>query len=1039
MWDKWNYIPFGWRNAKRQTSNFERQTAMRTEYAADRGSFGVGRLAFSVGVKPRAAPVARSCAMNEHIQTTLRFVGDWPWWAGCGAALLLGGVAWFLYRRDALPQSGGCARCCRRCRALAVMMIVLMLSGPVLHHRKVIGQLSRLLLFVDGSTSMELTDPSMDLGRKILIAATARPARRGCRARWICRTPARRSPTRRPPRSAARSDAGIDTAEWNELVNEFAAEAERSARACSRKAAVRRTRRCVSRERIARAARRISRSARSKQIDDAHPRGRRISQATRRRCGPLAARDRGRVSTQDNRPNWPARRLAAESRAGEVRRAAALAAAPGAAARRRRAATARAARGNLRRAASVASTVGRAERLWQPTARDSALPRTAKTDGETSPISPRALKTGAAGRRRGSAARSCFSATASTTTASRRSKWREMLGGAADARLHRRLRQPDAPARSRGRQGRKRRTRSSSRIACAGRSAEGRHARGQPFTLSDEGRREGAVGAAASSPRASNVRRGPVRFSGRSEIVEGAARRRRRERVAESRRSARTEGRASRRHRRRQRSPPTTTAALRVRAVTQKRKHPAPRWPPALGDALPAQPLRARRAVGGQRRHRRHDRGRGGLCARRQARHIPDRSGAARRLRPHHLRRSPRAAVEGRGAAVAPRFRRRSAAARSSSSTARAGASRNTRTRRSVRSFPSNGKRAGLRDGIARLMLTERAASRSRRSLLAPDRAQNADCGHPCSRRTGCPAPRPLPGAETLVEAEVSGQRLPAWSIAPSARARCFTRPSTTPGAGATKSPTSITSSTGIRSRTGSPSCLSRCATNSSRSTPARSPTSPATPRISACACAMARASRSRTPPSMRCSIATANASRPSASHADENAGGLYRGKTAALEPGDYEVGVESAAIQTRDAKARTQFKVEPRETGELTMLNLNEDLLRQMSAASGGQYSARGKHRPTRRLPRPAQPGQGDRERHRPVAKLLVVHSADRVADDRVDRAQTGRDAVRLISDAQGQRVAFTRMKRCVAPFMFTMSRISTVFVPGVALSPPT
>ena len=71
----------------------------------------------------------------------------------------------------------------------------------------------------------------------------------------------------------------------------------------------------------------------------------------------------------------------------------------------------------------------------------------------------------------------------------------------------------------------------------------------------------------------------------------------------------------------------------------------------------------------------------------------------------------------------------------------------------------------------------------------------------------------------------------------------------------------------------------------------------------------------------------------------DENGGGLYRGKSAALEPGDYEVSIESAAIQSRDAQARTRFKVEARETGEMTMLNLNEDLLRQMSAASGGQY----------------------------------------------------------------------------------------------------
>ena len=71
----------------------------------------------------------------------------------------------------------------------------------------------------------------------------------------------------------------------------------------------------------------------------------------------------------------------------------------------------------------------------------------------------------------------------------------------------------------------------------------------------------------------------------------------------------------------------------------------------------------------------------------------------------------------------------------------------------------------------------------------------------------------------------------------------------------------------------------------------------------------------------------------------DENSGGLFRGKTAGLEPGNYEVAVQSVAIAERDAKARTDFKVEPRATGELTQLNLNEDLLRQMSAAGGGEY----------------------------------------------------------------------------------------------------
>ena len=67
--------------------------------------------------------------------------------------------------------------------------------------------------------------------------------------------------------------------------------------------------------------------------------------------------------------------------------------------------------------------------------------------------------------------------------------------------------------------------------------------------------------------------------------------------------------------------------------------------------------------------------------------------------------------------------------------------------------------------------------------------------------------------------------------------------------------------------------------------------------------------------------------------------GGLFRGKSAALEPGEYEMGVESAVVPEGQLKARTQFKVAARESGERTLLSINEDVLRQISAASGGSY----------------------------------------------------------------------------------------------------
>ncbi|MCE9610084.1 MAG: hypothetical protein K8R23_07730 [Chthoniobacter sp.] len=106
---------------------------------------------------------------SENVTTTLRWIGDWPWWVGLTLAAVLAITAWVLYRRD----TGGMRPAFRillpLLRALAIFLIVVLLAGPVLHHRKVIGELARLVVLVDGSESMQLADPGMDSGRKIQI------------------------------------------------------------------------------------------------------------------------------------------------------------------------------------------------------------------------------------------------------------------------------------------------------------------------------------------------------------------------------------------------------------------------------------------------------------------------------------------------------------------------------------------------------------------------------------------------------------------------------------------------------------------------------------------------------------------------------------------------------------------------------------------------------------------------------------------------------------------------------------------------------
>ncbi|MHC4742539.1 MAG: PA14 domain-containing protein [Planctomycetota bacterium] len=103
--------------------------------------------------------------------TSLKFVGDWSLYIGVPVALLAGAVTWLLYRRESRQRNDLYSWLLPAIRTLAIMMLILMLTGPVLHHRWVVGQLARILVFVDASQSMGVTDDAMTPARKILAAA----------------------------------------------------------------------------------------------------------------------------------------------------------------------------------------------------------------------------------------------------------------------------------------------------------------------------------------------------------------------------------------------------------------------------------------------------------------------------------------------------------------------------------------------------------------------------------------------------------------------------------------------------------------------------------------------------------------------------------------------------------------------------------------------------------------------------------------------------------------------------------------------------
>lgn len=160
--------------------------------------------------------------MTERVFTTLRFTGDWPWWAGvAGALALAGGVLW-LYRPDVRSTARWLRWTLPALRAAAVAMIVLMLSGPVLHHRKVIGELSRLLLLVDESKSMDLRDSSMEIGRKLRILQELRMIAPDAVKMELPRAGEALSNATALGQKAGVS-LNVETSEWNRLLTDFAA------------------------------------------------------------------------------------------------------------------------------------------------------------------------------------------------------------------------------------------------------------------------------------------------------------------------------------------------------------------------------------------------------------------------------------------------------------------------------------------------------------------------------------------------------------------------------------------------------------------------------------------------------------------------------------------------------------------------------------------------------------------------------------------------------------------------------------------------
>ncbi len=122
-----------------------------------------------IGALPIAALLAWLLP-GEAGDVRLRFLGDLPLFGGMWLALVLAGGALFLYRRESSAQAGRLGWAMAAARALVVLLIVLMLTGPELNLRRRIEQRGKVLVFLDGSASMGATDEQMPASSKVLIA-----------------------------------------------------------------------------------------------------------------------------------------------------------------------------------------------------------------------------------------------------------------------------------------------------------------------------------------------------------------------------------------------------------------------------------------------------------------------------------------------------------------------------------------------------------------------------------------------------------------------------------------------------------------------------------------------------------------------------------------------------------------------------------------------------------------------------------------------------------------------------------------------------
>lgn len=864
---------------------------------------------------------------NEQVQTTLRFVGDWPWWAGVGGAALLGVAAWALYRRDVGRVAWWTRALLPSLRAVAVAMIVLMLSGPVLHHRKVIGQLSKLLLFVDSSRSMQLSDSSMPTGRKITLLQ-----RMGLLPADIVKMDLPRASEALGEAQAAADKAKASTSSeesaFRQIVSDLSAKIGSA------------------RELIA---------ASGAPADQLQRFGRELYDPAKEIAGRefKQINDRTRAAQDLSKLSETAQRWQDELSAAFEKFAAQQLSAEGSALR-----SAIQKFDTMPRAQRVQSILmeggpqpllaklaethdvqllaldsSEAKKVWQPTAKNSALPSALpKPVGEVTNLAT-GVKASVGEDLKDQRTAAVVFTDGQHNDGESPIEVAKILGARQvpifsvgigsqvrprDLALVK-VESPDAvfyQDRVRGQLTLKDDMPAGMRFKVTIEdgdktlwekqlTSDGTQLRKVPFDFVVKEAVEARL--AASKDTGVQVAGIPLELKVSVSQIEG------------------------------DREPSNNTGSLRLRAVTQKRKvlviDGRPRWESRyirnLFDRDEQWEVNA--VIAGSRV------GEQGFARGSGSEEFPTDAAQLAAYDLIILGEVPKSLWKDDELKWISDFvaKRGGALVLIDGSRGRFKEYADTPL---APLFPVEWKGSDTRENIAKLALTERSSGLVAFSL-APDRAQNADLWSKLPPPRWIAGATPLPGAERLLDAEVAGQKVPAVVYRPFGAGKVLYH--------------AFDESWRWRYEVADQHHVRYW--NQIANWIAELPFAVRDKFISLDAGALTyrpgesadirvRLRDGEGKPVSKATIAAALyrdgskvATIPLA--ADDNAGGLFRGKTASLEPGTYEIGVEAAGIPDSELKARAGFKVEPRETGELTLLNLNEDLLRQVASASGGQY----------------------------------------------------------------------------------------------------